>query len=100
MKVSKQILKTHENSGGEREDGEAVDVKYETEGQWMVELSNFDLRGFSSLLINVRYQPKAVDFFTEIFDKWTFDRIVEVTNSYAYQNLAKNAPCLAHNGTS
>ena len=86
-----------EGSGSER-DGEATDVEDETEEQWTVELSNFDLREFSGrpgLLVNIGNEPKADDFFTEVFDEETFDKIVEETNRYARQNLANNASRLA-----
>ena len=68
------------------------------EPEWSRDLHAFDIEPFSGsrgLKVPVPVEAKAVDFFGLLFGEPVFDLIVEETNRYARQKLARSAARLA-----
>ena len=85
-------------SASEDSESESDESTASDEPEWSRDLHTFNIEPFSGshgLKIPVPVEAKAVDFFRMLFGEPVFDLIVEETNCYARQKLARSAARLA-----
>ena len=98
--IEVQEFSEEESGESESEDSESEsdESTASDEPEWSRDLHAFDIEPFSGshgLKVPVPVEAKAVDFFGLLFGEPVFDLIVEETNRYARQKLARSAARLA-----
>ena len=98
-----EVQEIFEEESGESEsedsESESDESTASDEPEWSRDLHAFDIEPFSGshgLKTPVPIEAKAVDFFRLLFGEPVFDLIVEETNRYARQKLARSAARLAN----